>query len=68
MPTREQLAAADEAADTVDWKRLASMTDEEILAEWACDPDMTWPTEDELAAFELVRSDAGSRRLSEPAK
>lgn len=68
MPTKEQLADADEAADTVDWKRLASLTDEEILAEWACDPDVTWPRKDELAAFELVRSGAGTRPLPEPAR
>ncbi|KAA5603218.1 hypothetical protein F1193_02890 [Blastochloris sulfoviridis] len=30
------------------------MTDEEIRQAWAWDPDMTWPTDEELAEFDLV--------------
>jgi hypothetical protein len=54
MPTKKQLEEADEAARSVDWARLGAMSDEEIRAAWAWDPDMTWPTDEELAEFDLV--------------
>ena len=30
------------------------MSEEELRAAWAWDPDMTWPTDGELAEFDLV--------------
>ncbi len=54
MPTKKQLEEADKAAHSIDWERLKSMSDEEIREAWAWDPDMTWPTDKELAEFDLV--------------
>lgn len=55
MPTKRQLEEADKALNEVDWAKYDAMSDEEIRAHWAWDPDMTWPTEAELAEFKLVR-------------
>ncbi|NJO53744.1 MAG: hypothetical protein HC829_01930 [Bacteroidales bacterium] len=38
------------------------MTDEEIRQAWAWDPDMTWPTDEELAEFDLVIPAKGAAR------
>lgn len=54
MPTKKQLEEADRLAKTVDWEKFRAMSDEEIRAHWAWDKDMTWPTEAELAEFDLV--------------
>jgi len=48
------LEEADRLAKQVDWAKYDAMSDEEIRAHWAWDPDMTWPTEAELAEFKLV--------------
>lgn len=54
MPTKKQLEEAERLAKTIDWARFDAMTDEEIRQAWAWDPDMTWPTDEELAEFDLV--------------
>ena len=54
MPTKEQLDEADRAFKQVDWAKYDSMSEEELRAAWAWDPDMTWPTDEELAEFDLV--------------
>ena len=58
MPTKKQLEAADEALKRIDWAKYEAMSDEEIRAHWAWDPDMVWPTEEELKEFVLVEGDA----------
>ena len=62
MPTAKQLAEAERLLATVDWKALDAMSDDEIRAAWAWDKDTTWPTNEELAEFDLVIP-AKSRRL-----
>ncbi len=54
MPTKKQLEEADRLAKTVDWAKLDAMSDDEIRAAWAWDEDMTWPTDEQLANFDLV--------------
>jgi len=54
VPTRKQLEVADRILSEFDWTRYDVMTDEEIRAHWRSDPDMTWPSEKELAEFDLV--------------
>ena len=54
MPTKKQLEEADRLAKTVDWEKFRAMSDADIRAHWAWDKDMTWPTEAELAEFDLV--------------
>ena len=54
MPTKEQLEEADRAFRQVDWDKYEAMSEAELRAAWAWDPDMTWPTDDELAQFDLV--------------
>lgn len=54
MPTKKQLEEADRLAKTVDWAKLDAMSDDEIRAAWAWDKDMTWPTDEQLANFDLV--------------
>ena len=54
MPTKKQLEEADRLAKTIDWSFYDAMSDEEIRAHWAWDKDMTWPTDEELANFDLV--------------
>ncbi|RLP75817.1 hypothetical protein D9R14_16115 [Xanthobacter tagetidis] len=45
---------ADRAIQEVDWEKLRAMSDDKIRAAWAWDKDMTWPTDEELAEFDLV--------------
>lgn len=54
VPTNKQLEEAERLWKTVDWEKLRSMTDEEIRQAWAWDPDMTWPTDEEMEDFDLV--------------
>ena len=54
MPTKKQLEEAVRLAKTVDWAKLDAMSDDEIRAAWAWDKDMTWPTDEQLANFDLV--------------
>ncbi len=54
MPTKKQLEEADRAIAQVDWEKLRAMSDDEIRAAWAWDKDMTWPTDEQLANFDLV--------------
>lgn len=65
MPTAKQLAEADLLLKSFDWTALDSMSDEEIRAAWAWDRDTTWPTDAELAEFDLVVP-ARSRRAPPP--
>ncbi|WP_371344860.1 hypothetical protein [Ancylobacter sp. IITR112] len=44
------------------------MSDEEIRAHWAWDKDMTWPTEAELAEFDLVLPAKARRERAERAE
>jgi hypothetical protein len=54
VPTKKQLEEAERLAKTIDWAKFDAMSDEEIRAHWAWDKDMTWPTDAELAEFDLV--------------
>lgn len=54
MPTKKQLEEADRLAKTIDWAKFDAMSDKDIRAHWAWDKDMTWPTKEELAEFDLV--------------
>ena len=54
MPTKQQLAEADRLAKQVDWSQIDAMSDEELKAAWAWDKDTVWPTDAELAEFDLV--------------
>lgn len=68
MPTKKQLEEADRLAKEVDWAKFRAMSDEEIRAHWAWDPDMTWPTEAELAEFDLVIPAKARREKAEREK
>ncbi|HEU5019086.1 MAG TPA: hypothetical protein VFT69_14075 [Pseudolabrys sp.] len=68
MPTEKQLQEADRLAETIDWSKLNSMSDEEIRERWAWDKDMTWPTNEELAEFDLIIPAKTRRRKSEAAE
>lgn len=71
MPTKKQLEEADRLAKEFDWSPFDAMSDDEIRAHWAWDKDMTWPTEAELAEFDLVLPAKARREraqaLAEPA-
>jgi hypothetical protein len=54
VPTKKQLNLAENLAKTVDWSKLSTMSDTEIRRRWHWDKDMTWPTDRELAEFDLV--------------
>jgi hypothetical protein len=54
VPTKKQLEEADRAFKRIDWAKYEAMSEEELRAAWAWDPDMTWPTDEELAEFDLV--------------
>ena len=62
MPTEKQLADADRILREFDWSAIDKMSDEEIRAAWAWDEDTVWPTDAELAEFDLVIP-AKSRKL-----
>jgi hypothetical protein len=73
VPTKKQLEEADRLAKTIDWSKYDAMSDEEIRAHWAWDKDMTWPTDEELAEFDLVipakaRRERTQRKKTEPAE
>jgi len=48
------LEEAERAFKRVDWAKYEAMSEEELRAAWTWDPDMTWPTDEELAEFDLV--------------
>ncbi len=54
MPTDKQLKEADRLLKAFDWSKYDAMTDEEIRRHRAWDKDITWPTDEELATFDLV--------------
>lgn len=54
MPTKQQLAEAERLSQQVDWSQINAMTDEELRVAWAWDKDTVWPTDAELAEFDLV--------------
>ena len=54
MPTQKQLDEADRVWAGLDHKAIASLTDEQIVAAIADDPDTYCPTDEELENFELV--------------
>jgi hypothetical protein len=62
VPTKKQLEAADRALKKVDWAKYEAMSDEELRAAWAWDPDMTWPTDEELKEFKLVAPTKNRRK------
>ena len=68
MPTKKQLQEADRLAKTIDWTKFDAMTDDEIRRHWAWDKDMTWPTKQELAEFDLVIPAKSRRKKSEAAE
>lgn len=55
MPTKKQLEAANRALKNVDWKKLDAMTDDEIDAAAAADPDNPPMTDEELASAWRVK-------------
>jgi hypothetical protein len=44
------------------------MSDDEIRLAWASDKDMTWPTDEELANFDLVVPAKSRRKKFEAAE
>lgn len=62
MPTKKQLEEADRMAATIDWSALTAMSDEEIYKKWSSDADTTWPSDKELAEFDLVIPAASRRK------
>jgi hypothetical protein len=54
VPTKKQLQEANRLWRTIDWTKYDAMSDEQIRRHWAWDKDMTWPTDKELAEFDLV--------------
>jgi hypothetical protein len=68
VPTKKQLEEADRLAKTIDWTKYDAMSDEEIRRHWAWDRDMTWPTDEELANFDLVIPAKSRRKKSEAAE
>ena len=54
MPTKKQLQEAARLLKGFDWSRFDAMSDKDIEKAWAWDHDMTWPSEKELAKFDLV--------------
>lgn len=68
MPTKKQLEDADRLLRNFDWSKYDAMSDEEIRAHWAWDKDMTWPTDEELAEFDLVIPAKSRRKKSEAAE
>lgn len=68
MPTKKQLDEADRLAKTIDWAALEAMSDDEIRRHWAWDRDMTWPTDADLAEFDLVIPAKSRRKASTAAE
>lgn len=68
MPTKKQLEEADRLIKNFDWSKYDAMSDEEIRQHWAWDKDMTWPTDKELAEFDLVIPAEARREKAFPAK
>lgn len=62
MPTKKQLEEADRVIAAVDWSALKAMSDEEIREKWSSDKDTVWPTDAELAEFDLVIPAASRRK------
>lgn len=60
------LAEIEAEIATVDWVRIAALTDEEIEAAAAVDPDSYLPTDEELEAA-VRRRDERLRRSKKPA-
>lgn len=60
------LAKIEAEMATVDWVRVAALTDEEIEAAAAADPDSYLPTDEELEAAVRAR-DERLRKLKKPA-
>lgn len=54
MPTKQQLAEADRLLAEFDWSTTDAMSDQELKAAWDWDKDTVWPSDDELAQFDLV--------------
>ncbi|WP_375458031.1 hypothetical protein [uncultured Enterovirga sp.] len=54
MPTEKQLAEAERLLREFDWSEIDKMSDDQIRAAWAWDKDTVWPTDVELAEFDLV--------------
>lgn len=68
MPTKKQLEEADRLAKTIDWAKYDGMSKEDLQAAWAWDPDMTWPTDEDLAEFDLVIPAKSRRKPPEAAE
>lgn len=54
MPTKKQLQEASRLLKGFGWSRLDAMSDKAIEKAWVWDRDMTWPSDKELAKFDLV--------------
>jgi hypothetical protein len=54
VPTKQQLDQADRLLAGFDWSAIDAMSDQELKAAWAWDKDTVWPSDDELAQFDLV--------------
>lgn len=68
MDTKKHWTLAEIEAEmaTVDWSRIDALTDDEIEAAAAADPDSFLPTDEELEAAVRGRSDR-LRKLTKPA-
>ncbi|MBY0611773.1 MAG: hypothetical protein K2P80_06280 [Beijerinckiaceae bacterium] len=62
MPTKKQLDDAKKAWAALDHARLDAMSDEDITAAAAADPDCYLPTDEELARFKLVHAPKRDRK------
>jgi hypothetical protein len=54
LPTKKQLKEAERVLKETDWLRYEAMSDSELRSAWAWDSDAVWPTDEELAEFDLV--------------
>lgn len=54
MPTKKQLEESRRLLAAFDWSRVDALTDEQIITAAKNDPDSALPSDEELAAFDLV--------------
>lgn len=68
VPTKKQLEEADRLASMIDWSKYDNMDDKQVREHWAWDKDMTWPTDEQLAEFDLVIPAQHGRKPPEAAE
>jgi hypothetical protein len=68
VPSKQQLTEADRLLAQVDWSVIDAMSDQDLRAAWAWDKDTVWPSDAELAEFDLVIPAASRRPPREAAE